>query len=1208
MIPVYRCMDSYPHQKTQMPFTYYHPGFEVVPPHMRIDPTKPYLAYESWPCGRNYNYPMPWNSCCNHNSFPGYYNFRPPYPHIPPLSPMHCCGGDPAYHEAYHPVHDVPPPHYSMDLPRYEYDKNMPRNYHCCGCPNHTHNQKEDKGVKIQEKEPDVERKGSNSVVPVQMKKYPYPIVWIPQEYMNNEEDGEPCESKAVEADKVLCAVKPPESLKSNECEPRVWNGLVPFDMNKNDSLMQGGDGKRTQNQQNEDKMRQFPFPIIWMPNHDKQEEAGKEDTKEMDPKPESAKEPPYIYNSIAVNPPQSDDFTNSPKANEKKFENQGGSPTMEEKIANQKSIPVEEKTTNQKNIPVKKMESHKEESSEETHSRGRSVNTTDKASGTSSKRQYSSPPKTPKLSPVCLRVDPLPRKKNGYGNLQSLSPPHLKGHSNDAFRATTSSALNENPHQDSRSQNSILNSGKEMETYRKEKVIEMMEGKTSKDNDGEQGGQSQTQIPVNLPKGSQEEVSVKPTVEETGKHGEECKIQEDKGVSRAGDITTEEPNEAKKVNDSAKLAGDEGKLEKKTLPDEEAAMRIQSAYHGYEVRKREPLKKLKQIAEVRHQMLDVRNRIQILESSSDLQIDNKQIAVIGETIMRLLLKLDTIQGLHPTVRDIRKSLAKELVTLHEKLDSLMIKLSEEAIEEASTSEHMEQHPVETHSGSCMQEEGTDAAAEPGESTFDKNCNSNQELMESHESLLLDTTTLSCSQMEKNLGSPFANKEGNEKSEVENRSLPVASGVLPKEAGLQKNMEQIDEVVNVELDISQVEPKNIEKENTLYSELEHSTELPLFGEDQFKSEGRIMRTSSDVDCPFHGIPVQEMEELLHGVTDAKPPVFESEKDEQVRLVTNEVQESGVESNVSSDVALSAKVDDLMTTNEGPEADQLEELPERVIEEGPAVSDFKKHEQVEVDGGRKCDVALNVTSPNDETQVVTQFEQQALEVPQEEQIIVESPDSTLEVAVEPPSECLVVSESAEPQPIISVVETEGRGEVPGDLFGGVNDVNYTCSPVLADTGVTTETEVPNFENRDDHDEQPVAIREENKAAPEAGEESQDEVEIDQTNGSETVKEDEAPLHVEKVEVEKVCVDEHDLGLGSDKRLVEENEKLKEIMERLMEAGKEQLTVISNLNARVKDLEKKLSRRKKLRARQYGPSRSCVKPVNKPLKERGVGVAM
>ncbi|GLT59013.1 hypothetical protein SLA2020_318620 [Shorea laevis] len=321
--------------------------------------------------------------------------------------------------------------------------------------------------------------------------------------------------------------------------------------------------------------------------------------------------------------------------------------------------------------------------------------------------------------------------------------------------------------------------------------------------------------------------------------------------------------------------------------------------------------------------------------------------------------------------------------------------------------------------------------------------------------------------------------------------------------------------------------------------------------------------------------------------------------------------------MSSDVALSAKVDDLMTTDEGSEVDQLEELPLGVIEEGPAVSEFKKHGQVEVDGGRKCDVALDVTSPDDETQVVSQFVQKPLEVPQEEQIIAESPDwrkagyqkdeelpkdTTPEIAVEPPSELSVVSESVEPQPIISVVETEGHGEVPGDLFEGVNDVNDTCLPVLADTGVTTETEVPNCENKD-LDEQFVSIREENEAAQEAGEESQDEVEIDQINGSETVK-DEAPMHVEKVEVEgeplptsptacKVSVDEHDLGLESDKMLIEENEKLKEMMERLMEAGKEQLTVISNLNARVKDLEKKLSRRQKLRTRHYRQPtfRSC-----------------
>lgn len=48
---------------------------------------------------------------------------------------------------------------------------------------------------------------------------------------------------------------------------------------------------------------------------------------------------------------------------------------------------------------------------------------------------------------------------------------------------------------------------------------------------------------------------------------------------------------------------------------------------------------------------------------------------------------------------------------------------------------------------------------------------------------------------------------------------------------------------------------------------------------------------------------------------------------------------------------------------------------------------------------------------------------------------------------------------------------------------------------------------------------------------------------------------------------------------EKKLLEENEKLREMLEKLLEAGKEQLGVISNLNGRVKDLERKLAQKKK-----------------------------
>ncbi|CAI9285528.1 unnamed protein product [Lactuca saligna] len=65
---------------------------------------------------------------------------------------------------------------------------------------------------------------------------------------------------------------------------------------------------------------------------------------------------------------------------------------------------------------------------------------------------------------------------------------------------------------------------------------------------------------------------------------------------------------------------------------------------------------------------------------------------------MSLLLKLDTIQGLQPIVRDVRKSVAKELVGFQEKLDSLTFvksKTSMESQDEENTRELNNDHEVE---------------------------------------------------------------------------------------------------------------------------------------------------------------------------------------------------------------------------------------------------------------------------------------------------------------------------------------------------------------------------------------------------------------------------------------------------------------------------------------------------------------------------------
>lgn len=313
--------------------------------------------------------------------------------------------------------------------------------------------------MRIEEQESNVERKGNHSLALVRVKNYPYPIVWIPPEHANDKGHKEPCQSKAEEPDKVSLVAKPHGSSGCDD-EPRVWNGWFPLDRNNLGSLMQGADEKSTQNQQNENERRQFPFLIICMPYNDK-EEAGK-DEKEMDAMPATAKEQRGTSKFIPENATRSGDHTNAANVNEKTVE------------SNDDSRAMKDKTSKQKNIPVKRIDLHMEDISEDTPSRERSVNTMTKPSGTSSKRHSSSPPKMSKLSPVCLRVNPLPNKKNGNGSLRSPSSLAAKEHL------------------------------KEVEPKEKEKVMEVVERKTSIDKDRDLKDESKTQDLVDLQMASQ--------------------------------------------------------------------------------------------------------------------------------------------------------------------------------------------------------------------------------------------------------------------------------------------------------------------------------------------------------------------------------------------------------------------------------------------------------------------------------------------------------------------------------------------------------------------------------------------------------------------------------------------------------------------------------------------------------------------------------
>ena len=136
----------------------------------------------------------------------------------------------------------------------------------------------------------------------------------------------------------------------------------------------------------------------------------------------------------------------------------------------------------------------------------------------------------------------------------------------------------------------------------------------------------------------------INPKAEEVETYDDKYINKEEQGARDAKDLAADEATKSKEVTDAARSAIYESKGQRTNLSDEAAALLIQSAYRGFEVRRWEPLKKLKQIAMVQEQVVAVKDKIHALESSSDLQNDDRQRLVIEEMIMSLLLKLDAIQ------------------------------------------------------------------------------------------------------------------------------------------------------------------------------------------------------------------------------------------------------------------------------------------------------------------------------------------------------------------------------------------------------------------------------------------------------------------------------------------------------------------------------------------------------------------------------------
>ncbi|KAL1192165.1 BAG family molecular chaperone regulator 6 [Cardamine amara subsp. amara] len=582
MMPVY--MDA--SQPCQMrPQGYYHQGYGNSPHHMTMDaPTQCY------------------------GNFPAYNAYWPPcYPPQVPYYP-HCMN-----HSGFHPHASYAPPCYIQPpfpvgyQPWYDSEKDMSGKHNSpqiC-------NSKNDRGVVIEEHEPEIEKGNQGeAVLPVRSTNYPYPIVWIPHGNAQNQDRGSSVGSEIHEQSPA--EVKAPENMAVQKSVPKSWNGCfpfdestikslaqnqdckkaqngktieLPFDISKLKSLLQGQDGKEAQIQKNKEEPGQLPYPVVWIPSHGKREDVEASDNKKSSDKGHNLK--------------------SSPTDQGRKIQNEGKEGNIECKVladAEEKTsirnIPVESNPQGPRNILVKLLENHMPKPTEPTKEVAKNLPVENIR-----KERSSSSPKASRLPPVCLRVDPSPKKKSGGS--RSLSPPIRKEEPLSKLSSLRHS----------------------MEAERKF-------------------------VP--------EACNVK--CEEIGK---DMKMSEGRLSATGTEVSNSEIARPCETKERGEKPG------KKTFTEEEAARNIQSRYRGYDVRRREPLKKLKEIATVREQMSDIKKRIQMLEVSTDQHIEEKEVVVLTEMVMNLLLKLDSVQGLHPSIRDYRKSLARELSDIQDKLDSL---------------------------------------------------------------------------------------------------------------------------------------------------------------------------------------------------------------------------------------------------------------------------------------------------------------------------------------------------------------------------------------------------------------------------------------------------------------------------------------------------------------------------------------------------------
>ncbi|KAJ6710379.1 BAG FAMILY MOLECULAR CHAPERONE REGULATOR 6 [Salix koriyanagi] len=1110
MMPVYRCMDSRPMSGDHVPpMQHYHPSFGAIPPHMQVDPSKSLALYGPWPYGNNFEYSVPCHACCGgHGNFTSYYGPRPPCSHFPP--PQYQCYGYPPYHETM-PVRFVPSPYYSMDQPRYEYDKVISSNNHCCGCRSHTHDQKRDESVKVEELGPDFQKKEGDSLVPFQL--------WDP--------------SRKLKIRRELKITK------------------------------------------SEDNLQQFPFPIFWLPPYNKQNDTSFKDGAQTISSSKPVVEPPSVTQFFPVKSPSCSHGSGKLQEGQYNSRDQVSSET-ERTPVKQMEMHGEKEGVNQKTIPVQQMEAFREkESSEGTGKRDRTASLKN------------------------AEVDPLPKKKNGSSGSRSPSPPGSKRQLQEASKDTSNpsalSDLKANIHHDAQVQNVALSSGKDIEANKNEgNVKEVVRRKHIENKDGEARNESHTQTPI-ATIDLQKEAFRSPKAEEVETYDDKYINKEEQGARDAKDLAADEATKSKEVTDVARSAIYENKGQRTNLSDEAAALLIQSAYRGFEVRRWEPLKKLKQIATVQEQVVVVKDKIHALESCSDIQKNNQQRLVIGEMIMSLLLKLDAIQGLHPTMRDIRKSLARELVALQEKLDSLIMRKCEETVGPKNSEDHL----IASSDITVNQDvQNIEVGEQPSYclSQMMDSAGDSEDMETSKSSIII--------------------KEEHRESENEGREVEIDGG--------SHVAEQENKVGSGEFKSSGVVvPENKQRmpaiEQTILSQSQKSDEgeirgiLPEFMccSPHNKQQAELTKLTNVENSP----EVKGTEAPAHEVSGKEGAVSDKEEECGTAMVAvidgMEKESNAISTVVSPDSTTAAKAIDVNLLKEFPVGLIDDKAPEKLDN-----SNIQENE-VPHGGDNKED-----TKPPSLNEIIIPIkpEHQCIEVLDERAFLAGSED-LVKVIPEKDDNHDDAMVSVQQAQALGVKNDEEQVEVHGQekvldfsreqeekneekQKDGNGHTEHTC---CCSEIANIQEEEMQAEEEQDNDCQPITDCGNEEMKLEAKQfhdlrflSDNDNLE-DRLDGPETSKRSSligpqfSPMG-----------EEHDEKKG-ERKLVDENEKLRGMMEQLIETGKDQLAVISNLTERVKDLEKKLSKKNKVWAKQFriaNPPSSARPSVKSPRRKAGV----